>query len=54
MPVALFALVILEIGSHFMPGLAWTSVLLVVLLYIAGMTGLYQSAQLLLVEMGVS
>jgi hypothetical protein len=46
---ALFVLVIFETGSHFLPRLAWTTILFV-LPCIAGMTGvpLHQ----LLVEMG--
>jgi hypothetical protein len=42
-----------EIRSHFMPGLAWTVILLFVLPAIAGMTGMYHYTQLL-VKMEVS
>jgi hypothetical protein len=35
-----FALVIFETGSHFMPVLAWSVILLFVLPYIAGMTAM--------------
>jgi hypothetical protein len=36
---ALFVLIILEIGSHCVPKLAWSSVLLFALLHVDGMTG---------------
>jgi hypothetical protein len=35
---ALFVLVIFEVGSHFMPGLAWTMILLFMLPHVARMT----------------
>jgi hypothetical protein len=50
MPPAFFALVIFEVGYHFMPWLAWIMILLFVLLYISGMTGVYHCIQSL-VEM---
>jgi hypothetical protein len=40
-PPALFALVIFEMGSYFIPGPDWTTVLLFVVLCVAGMTGTY-------------
>jgi hypothetical protein len=45
-------LVIFERGSCFLFGLAWTLILLFVLISVAGMTGMGHQAQLLLVEMG--
>jgi hypothetical protein len=45
-PHPLFALVIFEIGSLFMSGLAWTPVFLFVLFCVTGMTGAYHHAQL--------
>jgi hypothetical protein len=55
-PLALFVLVILEIGSHFLPTLSWTTNFLFytshfMLPTVAGMTGVCHCAQLL-VEMG--
>jgi hypothetical protein len=44
---ALFALVIFEIGSHFMPGPAWTVIFLFVLPCIARMMSKHHHAQLL-------
>jgi hypothetical protein len=38
-------LVIFEIGSYFMPGLAWTVILLFVLPHIAGMTGMHHCTE---------
>jgi hypothetical protein len=46
-----FALVILEIGSLFLPRSAWTSILPTSASYVARMTGMYYSIYLL-VEMG--
>jgi disulfide bond formation protein DsbB len=46
-------LVIFEIRSCFMPRPAWTKILLLMFLTIAGMTGVYHNTQLE-VEMGVS
>jgi hypothetical protein len=51
-PPALLALVIFEIGSHFMPGLAWTVILPFMLPCRAKMTGGCHHIPLLLVEMG--
>jgi hypothetical protein len=48
---ALFALVILELGSRFLPRPACTLILLFMLSTIAGMTGAHLQAQLLFVEM---
>jgi hypothetical protein len=50
---ALFVWVVFEIGSHFVPRLSWTVILLFVLPHIAGMTGTCQRAQPL-VKMEVS
>jgi hypothetical protein len=44
-PPAFSTLAIFEIGSHFMPGWAWTLVLLFELPHIAGMTGAHQHTQ---------
>jgi hypothetical protein len=47
---AFFALVIFDIESHFLPELAWISILLFMFPAIAGMTGMYHHKQVL-VEM---
>jgi hypothetical protein len=47
MPPALFALVIFDIESSFLPGPAWTVILLFTLPAIAGMTGVHYSSHLL-------
>jgi hypothetical protein len=44
-------LVIFEIGSHFIPGLAWTVIHLLVLPYVAWMIGAFHHAEPFL-EMG--
>jgi hypothetical protein len=44
MPPALFALVIFEIGSHFLPRLAWTMILLCMLITTVGMIGAHHHA----------
>jgi hypothetical protein len=44
----LFNLVILEIGSHFLPRPTWT----MILLFVAGKTGMHYQTQLFSVEMG--
>jgi hypothetical protein len=49
--VCFFALVILEIGSCFMPRLAWTVILIFMLPHVAGMTGMQNHTQPL-IEMG--
>jgi hypothetical protein len=53
MPQALFALVIFEMRSYFLPGSERTVTLLFMLPTVTGMTGQKNYAQLL-VEMGVS
>jgi hypothetical protein len=54
MPPALFALVILEIVSHFLPWSVQTSILLFILPPVAEMTNTHHNTQLFLfyVEMG--
>jgi hypothetical protein len=42
---ALFAFVIFEIGSCFIPGLGWIAILLFVPPHIAGTTGLHHDIQ---------
>jgi hypothetical protein len=54
MPLAIFALVVLEIESHFFPSLAWTVILLFYTSNIAGMTSMCHHAQVWSVEMGVN
>jgi hypothetical protein len=46
MPPALFDLVILEAGSHFLPRPAWASILLFKLPAFSGMTGMSHFTQL--------
>jgi hypothetical protein len=50
MPPALFALVILEIGSHFLPRLIWIAILL----FYPDIGGLTGARQLISVEMEIS
>jgi hypothetical protein len=51
-PKPSFALVIFEIGSLFLPELAWTIRLLFRLPHIAGMISVHHHTQFLLVKMG--
>jgi hypothetical protein len=53
MPLAHFALVILEIRSAFLPKLTWTTVLLFMLLVVAVMTGACHLAQLFMLRQGL-
>jgi hypothetical protein len=51
-PPPFFAVVILEIGSHFLPGLAWTECFYFILPTITGVIGTYQHMQIFSIEMG--
>jgi hypothetical protein len=53
MPPALFALVILEKGSHFLPLLAWTLLLLFLLPAVAGMAGTWPQVIVYLLRWGL-
>jgi hypothetical protein len=54
MPPVLFALVVFEIPSHFLPELAWIMILLFMLPKIAGIIGVLHYNQLFLLRCGLT